>query len=460
MSRMASSSDPAYKLLFAQPRMVEDVVRGFVAPEWCGQLDFPTLAQMNAEHVGAGLHRRIGDMAWRVEFESASPSGGPPLATGKRPYLVILFEHQSTADPDMAFRMYEYVFLLHRHLRNNGTVKAQGRAPPVLPVVVYNGARPWTAAGAWPGPVAAPGTAGWIGDEAWAYALLDERERADEGADLMGSRLPPDNRMTTLILLETSPVEARPRLLVEAFERYPGEEEKGLREGYHARVRFPGGRHGNEDLPPFEEMERTLAASRGGKEMETLMEARTREFEERAVARGREQAFEEVERAFAASREGRETETLMEARTREFEERAVARGRAEGRREMETLMEARTREFEERAIARGREQAFEEVERAFAASREGKETETLMEARTREFEERAIARGIAQGRAEERALLRRLAERRFGAETAARLAELLAGIEDAEDLLEAGGWIVDCRTGDELLERLRHARGT
>ena len=118
---------------------------------------------------------------------------------------------------------------------------------------------------------------------------------------------------------------------------------------------------------------------------------------------------------------------------------------------METLMEARTREFEERAIARGREQAFEEME-------------TLMEVRTREFEERAIARGrkqgIAQGRAEERALLRRQAERRFGTGTAARLAELLAGVEDAEDLIEVGGWIVDCRTGDELLDRLRHARGT
>ena len=90
--------------------------------------------------------------------------------------------------------------------------------------------------------------------------------------------------------------------------------------------------------------------------------------------------------------------------------------------------------------------------------------ETLMEARTREFEEQAIARGreqgIAQGRTEERALLRRLAERRFGTGTAARLAELLAGVEDAEDLIEVGGWIVDCRTGDELLEPLRHARGT
>ncbi len=382
MSRMASSSDPAYKLLLAQPRMVEDIVCGFLAPEWCGQLDFSTLTQGNAEYIGADLHNRIGDMVWRVAFEPASPSGGPPLANGERPYLLLLFECQSTVDPDMAFRMHEYVYLLHRHLRNNGTVKAEGRAPPVLPVVVYNGERPWTAAGARAGPVAAPGTApppeaaGWIGNEAWAYALLDERERAGEGADLMGSRLPPGNRMTTLIGLEANPVEARARLLVEAFERYPGEEEKGLREGYHARVRPPGGRYGDVGLPSFEEMERGLQESRGGKEMATLMEARTREFEERAVARGREQAFEEME--------------------------------------------------------------------------------TLLEARTREFEERAVARGIAEG---ERMLLRRQTERRFGAETAAQLSELLSEVEDAEDLIKVGDWVVECRTGDELLERFHRIRG-
>ena len=103
--------------------------------------------------------------------------------------------------------------------------------------------------------------AGWIGNEAWAYALLDERERAGEGADLMGSRLPPGNRMATLIGLETGPVEACARLLVEAFERYPGEE-RGLREGYHARVMPPGGRYGDVGLPPFEEMERALQGRR------------------------------------------------------------------------------------------------------------------------------------------------------------------------------------------------------
>ena len=370
LSRMASS-DPAYKLIFSQARMVEDTLRGYVAPEWCDELDFPTLGRMNAEYVGADLHQRLGDMVWRVEFEPGSPSGGPPLANGERPYLLVLFEFQSGVDPDMAWRMHEYVYLLHRHLRHNGTFKAEGREPPVLPVVVYNGERRWTAAGARPGPVAPPGTADWIGNEARAYALLDERARADEGADLMGSRLPPDNRMTTLIRLETSPMEARPRLLAEAFERYAGEEEKGLREGYHARVKSPGGRYGNEALPPFEELERRLKERQGGREMATLMEARTREFEERAIARGRD----------------------------------------EGRREMATLMEARTREFEERAIARGIAQGREQ--------------------------------GIARGRAEERARLLRLAERRFGPETAARLSELLAGADGAdgaeEDTAQTGG---------------------
>ena len=49
--------------------------------------------------------------------------------------------------------------------------------------------------------------------------------------------------------------------------------------------------------------------------------------------------------------------------------------------------------------------------------------------------ERAIARGreqgIAQGRAEERALLLRLAERRFDPETVAQLSELLADADGA-----------------------------
>ena len=148
--------------------MGEDAPRGSLAPGWCDELDFPTLARMNAEYVGADLPRRLGGMVWRVAFRPGSPSGGPSLANGKRPCLLVLFEFQDGVVPDRAWRMHE----------------------------------------------------------------------------------------------------------------------KGLREGYHARVQSPGGRHGNEALPPFEELERRRKERQGGRELATLMEARTRGFEERAIARG------------------------------------------------------------------------------------------------------------------------------------------------------------------------------
>ena len=50
-------------------------------------------------------------------------------------------------------------------------------------------------------------------------------------------------------------------------------------------------------------------------------------------------------------------------------------------------------------------------------------------------------------------MLRRLAARKFDAETARRLAGLLAGVGDADHLAQAGDWIIDCATGEELIAR-------
>ena len=70
-----------------------------------------------------------------------------------------------------------------------------------------------------------------------------------------------------------------------------------------------------------------------------------------------------------------------------------------------------------------------------------------------------IERGVEQGLAHERALLRRLAASRFGAETAERLSGVLAGIADPEGLAEVGEWLVRCETGGELLARVDPAAG-
>ena len=65
-----------------------------------------------------------------------------------------------------------------------------------------------------------------------------------------------------------------------------------------------------------------------------------------------------------------------------------------------------------------------------------------------------IKQGIEQGLAHERALLRRQAALRFGAETASRVSRAVERIADPERLASAGDWIVRADTGDELVARL------
>ena len=85
---------------------------------------------------------------------------------------------------------------------------------------------------------------------------------------------------------------------------------------------------------------------------------------------------------------------------------------------------------------------------------------TLMEARLQEWHDSAIEQGmqqgVQQGMQRQKDLLRRLAERRFDAETARRLSGLLDGF-DADRLIDVGDWIVDCASGDELLDRVGQA---
>ena len=68
--------------------------------------------------------------------------------------------------------------------------------------------------------------------------------------------------------------------------------------------------------------------------------------------------------------------------------------------------------------------------------------------------EQGLEQGIEQGRQHERALLRRMAASRFGAEVAERLAGVLARTADPDRLVEIGDWPVRCETGDEFLARV------
>ena len=104
------------------------------------------------------------------------------------------------------------------------------------------------------------------------------------------------------------------------------------------------------------------------------------------------------------------------------------------------------------------------------------ETQTMLEENVREWTrelleegraqgieqgiEEGRAQGIEQGRHEERALLCRLAARKFDAGAAEGLAAALAGVTDPDRLARVGDWIIECATGSELLARVRGDDGS
>ena len=88
--------------------------------------------------------------------------------------------------------------------------------------------------------------------------------------------------------------------------------------------------------------------------------------------------------------------------------------------------------------------------------------ETNTEARTEERTEARVKARVEAAEARmraalerERAMLSRLAERRFGAGAGARLAALLAEVADPERLAAVGDLVIDCADGAELLARAR-----
>ena len=149
--------DQVFKAIFSHPRVIEDALRGYAVrprgplhPRTVDALDFRTLGRLPSEWIGEGFRRRQGDQAWRVRFRWARGWTDPGGC------LLILVEFQSGPDPDMASRMAGYATALHRELETAGVVRPGGPRPPVFPLVVHNGRRPWRAATELSALVAAP----------------------------------------------------------------------------------------------------------------------------------------------------------------------------------------------------------------------------------------------------------------------------------------------------------------
>jgi len=126
--------DARYHRLFSDPRVVAQLLRDFVGGSWLAELDLDGMERLSAKfHAEAG-QRREGDVIWAI-----------PHRSGGTTYLILLLEFQSTSDHYMALRLLTYAGLLGQQLVKERRHVVDGKLPPLLPVVLYNGDTGWGA---------------------------------------------------------------------------------------------------------------------------------------------------------------------------------------------------------------------------------------------------------------------------------------------------------------------------
>jgi hypothetical protein len=124
---MHMDNDGSYKRIFSEPRMIEDLLTGFIRQDWIKEIDFASLEQVKAEYISDNWDRRLNDTVWRVKLRNSWV------------YVCIMIEFQSCPDRFMPLRILTYTGLLYETFVRSGDLLPNGKLPPVLPVVLYNG---------------------------------------------------------------------------------------------------------------------------------------------------------------------------------------------------------------------------------------------------------------------------------------------------------------------------------
>ncbi|PPK51799.1 Rpn family recombination-promoting nuclease/putative transposase [Marinobacter persicus] len=129
--------DTGYKELFSHPEFVQQLLEGFTPPEISGLMDFRTLKNHSGNYITPLFEEKFEDVVWSVEVTWDGAT--------QRVFLYLLLEFQSTVDHAMPIRLMHYVACFYDHLLKTKQAHPGQGLPPIFPVVLYNGAKPWRA---------------------------------------------------------------------------------------------------------------------------------------------------------------------------------------------------------------------------------------------------------------------------------------------------------------------------
>lgn len=124
--------DKAYKDLFSHPKMVKDLMEGFVGEDFVKDINFDELEKVNVTFIAESYKEREEDLVVKLRFKE------------QEVYLYILISLQSSPDKFMALRSLTYTLLFYQDLIKQGKIKDQ--LPMVFPIVLYTGKEKYNSA--------------------------------------------------------------------------------------------------------------------------------------------------------------------------------------------------------------------------------------------------------------------------------------------------------------------------
>jgi predicted transposase/invertase (TIGR01784 family) len=129
MSIVQSPHDKLFKSAMGDLRVAREFFEHYLPPAVQAVVDLSSLALESSTYVDKSLNLLNSDMLYQVNI------------AGKMGYLYLLCEHQSSVDPLMPFRLWQYIVAIWAaHLK-----KTQSETLPlVFPMVFYHGQGPYT----------------------------------------------------------------------------------------------------------------------------------------------------------------------------------------------------------------------------------------------------------------------------------------------------------------------------
>lgn len=186
-----------YGVLFTDKTLIKQLIESFVDPEFAAELDFSQFKpELEKSYISKDMRDYAEDLLIQVGLK------------GKKAYIYLLIEFQSTNDRFMALRMLNYLTLFYLdYIKENPKAK---KLPPVLPILLYNGEEAWNAPAKFRELVEEHAFVhNFVPD--FGYFMVIVREFTEEKLLKIG------NAVSGIFLLETTPKE-RYELLIERLK--------------------------------------------------------------------------------------------------------------------------------------------------------------------------------------------------------------------------------------------------